>query len=166
MPKPTVYLETTIPSYLAAFPSGDLIVAAHQQITHQWWRHARDRFDVFISEAVLGEIQKGDPDGARRRLEVVQELDLLKFTPDVEFLRAAYEQRLELPPRARADALHMAYAVASEMDYLLTWNCRHIANGEAIRRLFHVNAELGRPTPTIVTPDWLIESSQGAYYVE
>lgn len=156
-----VYVETTIPSYLAAFPSRDLVIAAHQQITHDWWRNASVRFDLYISEAVLGEIHAGDPDAARRRIEIVNSLAILEFSDDVTTLVEAYDDRLGLVGRARADLVHIAFAVAYEMDYLVTWNCRHIANGEMIRRLADANAQLVRPTPVIVTPEELLEPSEG-----
>ena len=82
----TAYLETTIPSYLAAHPSRDLVVAAHQQVTHDWWRTARQRFDFFISAAVLEEIRRGDPDAAARRLEIIQDLAILELNDDVQSL--------------------------------------------------------------------------------
>ena len=150
---PSVYLETTIPSYLAAHPSRDLIVAAHQQITHEWWLDAHDRFDLYISEAVLHEIRSGDPDAAARRLAIVNGLPVLQLNDDVRTLVHEYDRRLGLTGRARADLPHFAYAVAYEMDYLVTWNCRHIANGEVIRRLLAANAESQRPTPPLLTPE-------------
>lgn len=158
---PSVYLETTIPSYLAAFPSRDLIIAAHQQITHDWWRSAADRFDLYISEAVIDEIQAGDPDASARRLKIVNGLPILEFTDDIAALVESYEEPLGLVGRARADLVHIAFAVGYEMDYLVTWNCRHIANGEMIRKLADANAELGRSTPVIVTPEELLEPSEG-----
>ena len=160
----SVYLETTIASYLAAYPSRDLIIAAHQQITHDWWRSARDRFDLYISEAVLDEIRVGDDEAAARRLENVQGLPILAFSDDVNALVEAYDGRLGLVGRARADLVHIAFAVAYEMDYLITWNCRHIANGIMIRRLADANAELGRVTPIIVTPEELLEPPMGDTY--
>jgi hypothetical protein len=114
---PTVYLETTIPSYLAAHPSRDLIGAAHQQITHEWWRAARQRFDLYISEAVLAEMRAGDPDAAARRLTIVDGLPILALNEDVRALVHAYDQRLRLGARARADLPHVAFAVAHAMDY-------------------------------------------------
>ena len=152
---PTVYLETTIPSYLAAHPSRDLIVAAHQQITHDWWRDAPNRFDLYISQAVLDEIDAGDPSASARRRQVVSGLPILQFVDEVAKLAQEYDQRLGLPARARPDLVHIAFAVAYRMDYLVTWNCRHIANGETIRRLGQANADLNRPTPVIVTPEEL-----------
>jgi hypothetical protein len=154
---PTVYLETTIPSYLTALPSRDLIVAAHQQLTHDWWHTARSRFDLFVSEAVLAEIKAGDPIVVQRRLKLVEGLQVLLYTDEVYELASTYGQELGLEGRARGDLPHFAFAVVYEVDYLLTWNCAHIANGTVIRRLFDVNAELGRFTPLIVTPQELLE---------
>ena len=154
---PTVYLETTIPSYLAALPSRDLVIAAHQQITHEWWQNARSRFDLFVSEAVLDEIRAGNPDAVARRLQTVAGLPVLQLNDEVRGLVHEYDRRLGLVGRARADVPHFAFAVAYETDYLLTWNCSHIANGEIIRRLMEANAELGRFTPLILTPEELME---------
>ena len=157
----TVYLETTIPSYLAARPNRDLIVAAHQQITHDWWRRAKDRFDLYISEAVLLEIRQGHPDAIQRRMKIVEGLPVLQVNDDVQSLVETYDQRLGFPARARADLPHIAFAVAYEIDYLLTWNCAHIANGEIIRRLQSLNFELSRVTPVIITPEELLDPPRG-----
>ena len=153
---PSVYLETTIPSYLASNPSRDLIMAAHQQITHDWWQDAHDRFDLYISEAVLSEIRSGDPDAAERRLALVNGLPVLQLNDDVRSLVHEYDRRLGLTGRARADLPRFAFAVGYQMDYLVTWNCRHIANGEVIRRLLDANAELQRPTPLLLTPEEIL----------
>ncbi|HVC97135.1 MAG TPA: type II toxin-antitoxin system VapC family toxin [Pirellulales bacterium] len=157
---PNVYLETTIPSYLAAHPSRDLIIAAHQQITHEWWRDARNRFDIYVSEAVLDEIRCGDADAATRRLAILDGLPVLELNNDVRALVHAYDEKLGLVGRARADLPHFAFAVAYEMDYLITWNCAHIANGEIVRRLRETNLELGRFTPIIVTPKEILETPE------
>ena len=155
---PTVYWEMTIPSYLTARPSRDLIIAAHQQITHEWWRNAGNRFDLYISEAVLAEIRAGDPDAAARRLAIVNGLPILALNEDVRTLVHTYDQTLRLGEHARADLPYLACAVAYAMDYLVTWNCVHLANGEVIRRLREVNVGLQRATPIIVTPEELLES--------
>jgi len=157
---PSVYLETTIASYLAAQPSRDLIIAAHQQITHDWWLSARERFDLYISDAVLSEIRGGDPDAAARRLAIVNGLPALQLNDDVRNLVHEYDRRLGLTGRARADLPHFAFAVAYQMDYLVTWNCRHIANGEVIRRLLDANAALQRPTPLVVTPEEILSTPE------
>lgn len=158
---PSVYLESTIPSYLVARPSRDLIAAAHQQLTHEWWTAATQRFDLYVSEAVLDEIRAGDPDYAAQRLQIVADLPVLAFSEDVESLIRAYDRRLGLVGSAAVDLPHFAYAVAYNMDFLVTWNCAHIANGQVIRRLLAVNAEIARQTPIIVTPEELLTTFPG-----
>ena len=158
---PTVYLETTIPSYLAARPSRDPIVVAHQQITRDWWNGARERFDLYISEAVLTEIRAGDADVAARRLAILEGLPILELNDDIRYLVHVYSGRLGLTGGARADLLHIAFAVSYMMDNLVTWNCSHIANRTVIRRLMDVNLDLGRHTPEIVTPEEIPEQPGG-----
>lgn len=152
---PSVYLETTIPSYLASRPSRDLVTAAHQQVTHEWWRGAQQSFRLYVSEAVLDEIRAGDPEVATRRLGVVQDLLVLELRDDVIELAEIYGRSLGLPERAKIDLIHVAFAVAYNLDYLVTWNCKHIANGSVIRRLIELNRRLQKPTPVIVTPEEL-----------
>ncbi|MBU1598934.1 type II toxin-antitoxin system VapC family toxin [bacterium] len=157
----TVYLETTVVSYLVAHPSRDLVVSAHQQITREWWDITQKRFKLFVSEAVLEEISRGDSMAVARRQEIVKELPVLELNEDVRELVRGYEKRLGLPKQARADIVHIAFAVAYKLDYLLTWNCSHIANGEVIRRLLRLNKELKRLTPIILTPEELLEPISG-----
>ena len=152
-----LYLESTIPSYLAAHLSRDLVVAAHQQITHAWWQDVRLAFDLYISEAVIEEISGGDSAVAARRMAFVGGIPILAVTEEVARLAERYAQRLGLPAKARLDTIHLACAVVYEMDYLLTWNCTHLANGVVIRRLQALNLELGRQTPIVVTPEELLE---------
>jgi hypothetical protein len=109
--KPTLYLESTVISYLAAYPSRDLIVAAHQQITHEWWDRARLKFSMYISQAVLDEISVGDPDAVSRRLALVSKLPILALTEEVEALAKEYLGKLGLPRGARLDLVHLASAV-------------------------------------------------------
>ncbi len=157
----SVYVETTIPSYLAAKPSRDLIVAAHQQITHEWWATAMDRFDLYVSEAVLSEIRRGDANYATRRLEFVAEMGVLAMFADVEVLIREYGERLGLVGPALSDLPHFAFAVAYNIDYLVTWNCKHIANGQIIKRLTAVNDTIDRVTPIICTPEELLAELPG-----
>ena len=151
------YLETTIPSYLTSRPSRHLIITAHQQLTHQWWESARRDLELVVSEAVLAEIRQGDSEAAAKRLEIVRDLPVLSLNNDVRELVGVYVKGLGLHPKAAADVLHIAFAVSYEVDYLVTWNCKHIANGHVIRRLQILNHSNGRPTPVIVTPEELIE---------
>ena len=137
-----------------------MVIAAHQQITHDWWLGARNRFDLYISDAVLNEIRGGDPDAAARRLAIIKGLPVLQLNDDVRNLVHEYDRRLGLVGRARADLPHFAFAVAYRMDYLVTWNCRHIANGEVIRRLLDANTALQRPTPLVVTPEEILATPE------
>jgi hypothetical protein len=123
--KPSAYLETTIPSYLTAWPSRDLIVATHQQITKDWWRTAPGRYELYISQTVLDEATAGDPDAGGERLALLRGVSVLPPSDDTQPLATADVDLLHLPPRAIADSLHLAYAVRYEVDYLVTWNMRH-----------------------------------------
>ena len=157
----TVYLETSVTSYLAAKPSRDLVTAAHQQVTRDWWQTARGHYELCISELVLAEISAGDPGVASRRLELVAGLPILQYSDDVASLVDVFEQQLGLSGRARADLPHFAFAVSYEIDYLVTWNCAHIANGEVIRRLMRATAQQNRFCPAILTPNELMGNIGG-----
>jgi predicted nucleic acid-binding protein len=153
----SVYLETTVPSYLAAMASRDLIIAAHQKITHDWWQTANERFDLYISEAVLAELREGDQEAVKKRSQIIEHIPVLAVNEDIRTLTFHYLKNLGLSGKAQADIPHFAFAVSYEMDYLVTWNCSHIANGQIIKRLADVNTVIKRPTPIIVTPEELIE---------
>jgi hypothetical protein len=161
MSSETVYVETTIISYLVAQAGRDLVVSAHQQITREWWTSAHKRFRLFISEAVSEEISIGDSKAAARRREAIQGLPVLELNEDVRELVRYYEKKLGLPEKAKADLVHIGFSVAYEMDYLLTWNCSHIANGETIRRLLQLNRLIKRRVPVILTPEELLEPISG-----
>lgn len=154
--KPRVYLETTIPSYLTAWPSRDLVRAAHQQITREWWDQRRTQFEVFISQVVLRECQAGDPTAAAKRLEVLRELPLLEQTDEATKPAQSLLERVPLPNRAAVDALHIAVAAVHGMDYLLTWNCTHIANAALREPIESVCRASGYEPPTICTPEELL----------
>jgi hypothetical protein len=150
--KPKVYLETTIPSLLTAWPSRDLIIAADQQSTRDWWENRRQNFELFVSPEVLGEAGEGDPTAARLRLEVINTLAVLAATEAVEELTRAILATGLIPPRATRDAAHIAFASVHEMDFLLTWNCRHIHNAMIARRLSEVCSAEGFALPILCTP--------------
>lgn len=105
----------------------------------------------------MAEIEQGDPDAVVRRQRWVRNISPLALRGAVLVLVNEYEQRLGLPKRATRDLIHIAFAVSYEADYLRTWNCLHIANGEVILRLRSANEELGRWTPLILTPEELLE---------
>jgi hypothetical protein len=154
--KPRVYLETTIPSYLTAWPSRDLVRAAHQQITRDWWDRRRAEFELYISQVVLRECQAGDATAAAERLKILQDLPLLEQTEEATRLAQALVERVPLPERAAVDALHVAIAAVHGVDYLLTWNCTHIANATLRDPIESVCRENGYEPPAICTPDELL----------
>ena len=153
--KPKVYLETTIPSYLTAWPSRDLIRAAHQQITREWWS-ARSQFDLFVSQVVLDEVQQGDTEAARRRMESISGITVLEVSQEANFLTKELIFQHSLPRKAAADAAHIAIAVVSGMDYLLTWNCTHIANAVMRHKIEDICRRCGYEPTLMCTPDQLM----------
>lgn len=128
--KATLYMETTIPSYLAARPNRDLIIAANQQTTQEWWSEEKDYFTIYISQAVLVEAKAGDPKAAFDRVKYLEKLEILPATEEVEKMAKEYQAVLGIPKKSALDAVHIAYAVVYNLDYLLTWNCKHLAHGE------------------------------------
>jgi hypothetical protein len=124
----TVYLETTFISYLVARPSRDLLVAAHQQVTHDWWAKRRDQFECFVSQVVLDEVSLGDEDEVRKRLDALRQVDVLLVTDAAATLAKEIISTGVLPHRAFPDVAHVAVATVHEVEYLLTWNCKHLAN--------------------------------------
>ncbi len=152
----TVYIETSVISYLKARPSPALVAAAHQQVTREWWDHHRQRFDQFISPLVLDEAARGDPDAAARRLSALEGFAVLEPTRDAAELVDMLIADGALPSVARDDATHVAIAAVHHMDYLVTWNCRHIDNAESKPLIRSVCAVHGYVCPEICTPEELM----------
>jgi hypothetical protein len=150
--KPKLYLETTIPSYLISRPSRDLVVAANQLITRRWWEERREQFDVCVSQFVIDESSAGDKLMARERLEVIKGVPVLDATPEALQLAARIVQLGLIPPRAAVDAAHIAMAAAHDVDFLMTWNCTHIAYPVIARRIADLCREYGFECPLICTP--------------
>lgn len=148
----TVYIETSIIGYLTARPSNNLILMANLESTRQWWETRRDRFTLYISQVVLDEVARGDAEIATRRLEILRDFPLLEVSEAVQNLAAQFLTRSNLPPKATDDALHIAAATVYGLDYLLTWNCRHIANAQIQKKLAQISLDAGYELPTICTP--------------
>lgn len=155
--KPKIYVETTVVSYLIAWPSRDVIVAAHQQITDEWWRTRRQLFELYASQLVVRESQAGDTEMAQRRLLALEEAQLLEVTEEALTLAEQLVNQGPLPRKAAEDAVHIAVAVVNGMDYLTTWNCKHIANARMRDRIDQVCRALGYEPVTICTPEELLE---------
>jgi hypothetical protein len=149
--KPKVYIETTIPSYLAGRPSRDLVIAGNQELTREWWDGRRETFDLYISQFVLDEAGVGDADAVRRRLAVLVDITELKITEEAVGLTEKLLRDGVVPLKAATDAAHIAVAAVNQMDYLLTWNCKHIANAEIIRKIYHTCEATGYSCPVICT---------------
>lgn len=151
----SVYIETTIISYLTARPRRDIVIRAHQRLTREWWRDRRREFDLFISPLVLQEARMGDRALARRRVRVLHEIPALAVTPDAVSLARLLVRRGPIPARAEVDALHIATAAIHGTDYLLTWNCRHIANALMRSRIETLCRTAGLEPPIMCTPEEL-----------
>lgn len=157
--KPKVYLETTIPSLLTAWPSRDLIIAADQQVTQEWWRTRRRDFELFVSQVVLDEVAEGDKTAAAARLAEIRGLPILEVNGEVEKVARAVLNSGMIPPKASNDALHLAVAAVHRMHFLLTWNCRHLANAAIGGQLGAACRKAGFEIPVICTPKELMLKS-------
>jgi len=150
--KKTVYVETSIVSYLAARPSRDVMAAAWQQLSMQWWDHARPKYELFISELVVVEASRGDSEVAARRLKYLDRIPVLRVDERIAALAERLIAESAMPRSAEADALHVALAAAHGLDYLLTWNCRHIDNAEFRPLIRSVCLAAGYRCPEVCTP--------------
>ena len=152
----SVYIETTVISYLVSRPIRDILVAAHQQTTNEWWSSRRQEFECFISQIVIDEIQAGDHEAAEERMKEIGDFAVLEATIEDERLTEAIIEAGAIPKRAVRDAAHIAVAAVNDIDYLLTWNCRHLANAQIIRRVSVICNTRGYNMPVICTPEELM----------
>lgn len=155
--KSKVYLETTIVSYLVALPTHDVVQAGHQQVTREWWAR-RDRFDIFVSRPVLAEASRGDVTAAARRSEALTGIPVLSISPAVRPFASNLIRTRVLPAKARLDAVHVAIAAVNGMNYLLTWNLRHLANAAIRGKIEEACRKAGMRPPIICTPEELMEA--------
>ena len=151
-----IYIETTIPSYLTARPNRDIIQMARQQLARDWWDSERHNYDFCVSQIVLDEVAAGDEDAVQRRMAVIADLPLLDLTLDVDELAEKIMKSGLLPEGASRDAVHIAVACVHNVDFLLTWNCRHIANATILKDLQHIIVDAGYEMPVICPPEELI----------
>ncbi|MBW3572600.1 MAG: type II toxin-antitoxin system VapC family toxin [Gemmatimonadetes bacterium] len=156
MDKPTVYIETSIVSYLAARPSRDPVTLRNQQLTHEWWNTRRHDYALFTSRAVVDEAAAGDAQTAQARIALLAGVERLPRQQQLSLLADEIYRTLKLPPRVRTDAAHIAFAAAYGVTYLLTWNCKHIANPALRRRLEWACRLRGFSLPVLCTPETLL----------
>jgi PIN domain len=154
--KPRLYLETTIPSYLTAWISRDLVMAGHQQTTREWWENRREDFEIFVSVFVLDEAASGDAGAAKKRMELLADIPVLKVDERAIALANRILASCDLPAKAATDAAHIAVAAVNGMEFLLTWNCAHLANAEFIPKIRECCEAEGYTCPTICTPEELM----------
>ena len=152
----SVYLETSFISYLVARASRDVVVAGHQQTTQEWWANRRSEFECSVSQVVIDEASAGDPTEVQKRLAIISALPALEITAAAEALAEAIMAAGMLPPHAVRDAAHVAVAAVHAIDYLLTWNCKHLANAQISRRIALVCEKRGHRMPSICTPEELM----------
>jgi hypothetical protein len=153
--KPTVYIETTIPSFLKARTTRNVILAGKQEVTKQWWAQRRQEYELFISQLVYDEAARGDSQAAQDRLDALVDIPFLALDEEAVRLSDAIVAASVIPEKAHTDAGHIALAARHGIDFLLTWNCRHIANAEILDRVSEVVAAYDYRLPIICTPDEL-----------
>lgn len=153
-----VYVETTVVSYLTARPSRDVVIAGHQQVTHEWWDTRQANYELCVSQLVLDEAGAGDAQAAQERLLVLRPMLVLQTTAVALELAKELLQAGALPAKAADDALHIAIAATKAVPYLLTWNCRHLANAVMRPVIETVCKAKGFKAPIICTPEELLES--------
>jgi PIN domain len=155
--KPSVYIETTIVSYLTARASRDLYTTAHQQLTHEWWERERHHFRLVSSQIVIEEASFGDRQFSQKRLDLLATIEVLEIGAGASAIADELLKAGVIPVAVSADAMHVAIAAAGGVDYLLTWNCRHLANATIRSRIDDVCRNLGFKPPIICTPEELME---------
>ena len=156
MDRPGVYIETSIVSYLAADPSRHPVTLRNQQMTYAWWTVHRHRYALYTSAAVIEEASTGDPRMVVLRRTLLAPLPMLLENEETRDLARALRKAIPLPPRADTDAAHVAIAAVYGMSYLLTWDCKHIANPRLIPRMARICEAWGREAPVPCTPAQLV----------
>ena len=160
--KPRVYIDNSVISYLTAKPGRDTVAVARQIVTIEWWEKAFEYYDLVVSDFVIEEARSGNPDAAERRLAAIKDLPSVDTDdPAVESLAKALTDRKALPATARFDALHIAVAACNGVEFLITWNYKHLANPVQMDIVERVCADAGYPSPRIVTPDQLTVDNEG-----
>lgn len=156
--KPRVYIETSVVSYLTGRSSRDLVVAAHQEVTREWWRDRANDFSLIVSDLVMEEVERGDMEAVAARRTALEGLPVLSTHDEAVGVAEVLLSSGMIPRKAVADALHIALAATHGMDYLLTWNCKHIANALIRNHIVAVIERLGYSCPVICTPEELLEN--------
>jgi len=155
--KPSVYIETTVVSYLTSRTSRDVIVAGRQALTSEWWDTCQERFEIFVSPLVVEEAREGDPRAARRRMAAIAGVPAVAATDEALHVSQLLIQSGPMPKQYPEDALHIGICAANGIDYLVTWNCTHLANAVLRRQIERLLMDAGYQCPIICTPEELME---------
>jgi hypothetical protein len=153
---PTLYIETSIVSYLREQPSPQVVAAARQILTRRWWERERGKYELVTSQYVIDEAGDGDPVLAQGRLQSLAGISLLPVIAEIAAIAEEILARGILPPSAAIDALHISVVAHHRVEYLLTWNCAHLANACNLPRVYRVLDDLGLPRPIICTPEEML----------
>jgi hypothetical protein len=155
----SIYIESSVISYLTAKENRDLIIAARQKITRNWWKRIANSAELFVSTYVIDEISQGDSSASEIRLKSIKNCNLLPASDEISFLAKDYFKRMQIPDHAMYDSLHLACAVLNGIDIIVSWNFKHIANPTIRHILREINDKLGYETPEITTPEELMEGA-------
>ena len=153
--KPAVYIETSVVSAYGD-PSDHPVSQAQRILTVEWWQQQRSHFVLYYSQAVVAELTRVAFPGRAEALALLDDMSMLPITPAVEGVAEAYQRHLVMPSGEMGDAVHLAVACVHEVDYLLTWKCRHLANTNKIKHIRTINMRLGLCTPELLTPEMLV----------
>ncbi len=154
----SVYLETTVIGNIAGRLHPDAKIAARQQVTREWWTTATNRYDLYVSEITIDECGDGDPDAAKERLDLIRNIDLVETSPAAEELAELLVDRLAVPASQPRDALHIAIATVNAVEFIVTWNFKHILNPHLQTKIANTCREAGYDPPVICTPQQLLET--------
>jgi hypothetical protein len=153
--KKSVYLETTIPSYITARKSRDVIKAARQSMTKLFWEQERHKYELVSSQYVIDECSLGDTEASQKRLEFLSGILILEKSEKIDGLAAIYQNLLGIPDRSKTDCFHLAICVIARIHFLLSWNCAHLGINTYLK-VRDYNEEQGLWTPLLITPENLL----------
>lgn len=153
----TIYIETSIVSFLRSRPSAHVVSAARQLVTRRWWDQERTKYTLVTSQYVLDEAMQGDAQLAKERSLALEGMPLVELPDAIPVLADELLKSAILPVRARLDALHICAASFHGIDYLLTWNCTHIANARILPRIRTFLSAKGYVLPEVCTPEEMLD---------
>lgn len=147
--KKSLYFDTTIFSYLVDERDS---IRNFIDVTKEWWETQRKFYDTYLSIETLAELREGDYPRKREAIGLAEIIEVLPRIPDIEEIAEIYSENYLMPKDLRGDAIHLAYASVYKIDFLMTWNCKHLANANKKIHIRKINTKLGLFVPDIITP--------------